>query len=90
MAHKSHHVHHVDCRLGPCRSLSPFGSTILEPNLHSGLVQAKSVGQLFARVRVRVGRLLERGLKHAQLVGVEHGPVYLVCVVVVVVSGLAC
>ena len=57
------------------RLLAPLGAPVLEPNLDPGLVQAQPVSQVAPSIGVRVGRLLEGGLEHAQLVVGEHGPV---------------
>lgn len=79
--HELHHAHHVETRVCVLSTsfrlagglFSPLGAPVLEPHLNSGFVQAEPVGQLFALVSVRVGRLLKGSLEQAELVVAEHG-----------------
>lgn len=54
--------------------LAPLGAPVLEPNLHAPLVQAQAACERLPGERIRVGRLLECALEHAELVACEHGP----------------
>lgn len=58
------------------RPLPPLGSSVLEPDLDSRLVEAQLVGELAPSVGVRIWRLLKCGLEHRELVIAEHCPVW--------------